>query len=166
MKIYKTDPVVPYKDTRIDPITTKAEIDGLLARWGIKKTAWDWDPDNPNGPNVALQFQFTETVKGVSVSPVVKLQPPLIWNKATRAKRESINWAVSMRVMYWALKSFLEMTYLMVSDKTTAFLPYIVSSDGTQLKDLIIPRLNRLNELQALPEIQTEHDESTTIDVT
>jgi hypothetical protein len=37
-------------------------------------------------------------------------------------------------------------------DKTTAFLPWIVGSDGkTQLKDVIIPRLGRISEFQALP---------------
>jgi hypothetical protein len=57
-----------------------------------------------------------------------------------------------MRVLFWFLKSFLESAYLMQFDKTTAFLPWIVGSDGkTQLKDVIIPRLGRISEFQALP---------------
>jgi hypothetical protein len=46
-------------------------------------------------------------------------------------------------------------------DKTTAFLPWIVSSDGTtRLKDVIIPRLGRISELEALPtEGQVQEEE-------
>jgi len=36
LKIYDDDPLVPYKNTKIGANQTKAEIDGLLARWGIK----------------------------------------------------------------------------------------------------------------------------------
>jgi hypothetical protein len=57
-----------------------------------------------------------------------------------------------MRVLFWFLKSFLESAYLMQFDKTTAFLPWIVGSDGkTQLKDVIIPRLSQISEFEALP---------------
>lgn len=45
-QIFSNDPVVPYKTTQVNPLTTKAEIEGLLARWNIKKYAWEWDPDN------------------------------------------------------------------------------------------------------------------------
>jgi hypothetical protein len=147
MKIYTEDRLVPYKTTTIDPLSTKAEVDGLLARWGIRQVFWDW---NPEGNIVTLMFKLPETFGGVQ--PSVKLEPPRIWTKGTRRKNEEINWAVSMRVLFWFLKSFLESAYLMQFDKTTAFLPWIVSSDGmTRLKDVIIPRLGRISELEALP---------------
>jgi hypothetical protein len=67
-----------------------------------------------------------------------------------------------MRVLFWVLKSFLESAYLMQFDKTTAFLPWIVGSDGkTQLKDVIIPRLGRISEFEALPtEDQVRQEEN------
>ena len=40
----------------------------------------------------------------------------------------------------------------MQSSKTAAFLPYIASGDGSRtLKDLVIPRLNEIQRLAALP---------------
>jgi hypothetical protein len=147
MKIYTEDRLVPYKTTTIDPLSTKAEIDGLLARWGIRQVFWDW---NPEQNLVVLMFKLPENFNGFQ--PGVKLEPPRIWTKATRKKREEINWAVSMRVLFWFLKSFLESAYLMQFDKVTAFLPWILGDDGkTQLKDVIIPRLSRISEFAALP---------------
>jgi hypothetical protein len=147
LKIYTDDRLVPYKNTTINPLSTKAEIDGLLARWGIRQVFWDW---NPEKSSVVLLFKLPETFG--NVQPGVRLEPPRIWTKGNRRRNEEINWAVSMRVLFWFLKSFLESAYLMQFDKTTAFLPWIVASDGkTQLKDVIIPRLGRISEFQALP---------------
>jgi hypothetical protein len=157
MKIYTIDHLVPYKTTTIDPLSTKAEIDGLLARWGIRQVMWDW---NPEANAVTLIFKLPETFG--NLQPAVKLEPPRIWNKGSRRKPEEINWAVSMRVLFWFLKSFLESAYLMQFDKTTAFLPWIVGSDGkTQLKDVIIPRLGRISEFEALPTQEQVREEET-----
>ena len=58
-----------------------------------------------------------------------------------------------MRVMYWFIKSHLEAAYLLQSSKTAAFLPYIASKDGEKtLKDVIIPRMNEVQQLAALPD--------------
>jgi hypothetical protein len=62
-----------------------------------------------------------------------------------------------MRVMYWFIKSHLEAAYLLQSSKTAAFLPYIASKDGEKtLKDVIIPRINEVQQLSALPEKPTQ----------
>ena len=80
-----------------------------------------------------------------------KVEAPVIWNHKTRSKVESVNWNISMRVMYWFIKSHLEAAYLLQSSKTAAFLPYIASRDGEKtLKDVIIPRLNELQRLEGL----------------
>jgi len=145
MKIYTTDKLVPYKGTTIDPATTKAEIDGLLARWGVKKSGWEWDISNGK---VAVTFELPPEF---GMQQVVRLPPPVIWKKGYR-KPDEVDWKQSMRVLYWFLKSNLENAYLMQFDKTTVFLPYIVGSDGkTMLKDVIIPRLESVSELLALP---------------
>jgi hypothetical protein len=157
VKIYTEDRLVPYKNTTVDPLSTKAEIDGLLARWGIRQVFWDW---NPEQNSVVLLFKLPETFG--NIHPGVRLEPPRIWTKGNRRRREEINWAVSMRVLFWVLKSLLESAYLMQFDKTTAFLPWIVGSDGkTQLKDVIIPRLGRISEFEALPtEDQVREEEN------
>ena len=148
MKIYTHDRHVPYKTTKIDPMSSKADIDGILARWGIKKVAWTWDPENNE---VYVQFQIEEVVDGRKVTPVIRVEPPRIWNKATRKRREGINWNVSMRVMVWYIKTHLEQAYLTQSSKTTEFLPYIDLSteEGGKklLKDVLIPDLGMLKAL-------------------
>ena len=82
-----------------------------------------------------------------------KVEAPTILDHKTRAKAEGVNWNISMRVMYWLIKSHLEAAYLLQSSKTAPFLPYIASKDGAKvLKDVIIPRMNELQQLTALPE--------------
>ena len=147
MKIYTEDRLVPYKTTKIPPLTTKAEIDGLLARWGIRKTMWDW---NPEMNVVTLVFELPQEYSNPS-GTAVKIEPPRIWTKGHRNRKEEINWQVSMRVLFWYLKSSLENAYLMQFDKTTAFLPHIMSSTGQLLKDIVIPRLSQVSELESLP---------------
>jgi len=154
MKLYTDDRIVPYKSTTINPASTKAEIDGLLARFGIKKTAWDWDIENNK---VTLSFQISETINERLLEPVVKVEPPRIWTRGTRKHREEINWAVSMRVMFWFMKSHLEMAYLLQSGKTTEFLPYIQTGENQTLKDLVIPHLDEVKQLAALPEPKDEN---------
>lgn len=155
MKLYTNDRAVPYKNTTITALSTKAEIDGVLARWGIKKVAWNWDPDHNE---VACQFQISEVINNKEVSPIVKVEPPRIWTKGTRKKREEINWNTSMRVMFWFIKTHLEMAYLMGSDKTTQFLPYIQISDKKLLKDVIVPKISLVEQLQALEDKTIKED--------
>lgn len=148
MKVFSDDSVVPYKETEKSPEVSRAEIDGLLARWGIKKSGWDWDLENGV---VALHFQFVETVGGVQVAPVILVKPPFIYDKATRKKPEQVNWRVSMRVLHWWLKTHLEMAYLSQSSKTEYFLPLIEASDGKHtLKDAVIPKLEFFQNSLAL----------------
>lgn len=40
MKIYTDDRHLPYKTTRLNALYTKAEIDGLVAKWGVKDVHW------------------------------------------------------------------------------------------------------------------------------
>jgi hypothetical protein len=149
LKIYSDDPNLPYKTTKLKAIYTRSEIDGLFAKWGVKDTYWRWDPDHAD---VFVQFKIAEDIDGKSIQVLAKVEAPAIWDHKTRTKAESVNWDISMRVMYWFIKSHLEAAYLLQSSKTAAFLPYISSGDGSHtLKDLVIPRLNELQHLAALP---------------
>ena len=136
---------------RILPVNTKADIDGILARWGIKKVAWNFDLEH----NVcSLHFELPyEKFGETELNPVISLEPPRIWNKGNRRRAESVNWQVSMRILHWFIKETLAMSYAMQSQKVVAFLPFIETTDGQTLKDMIIPRLNLI---KALPEITNE----------
>jgi hypothetical protein len=150
LKIYSDDPNLPYKTTKLKALYTKSEIDGLFAKWGVKDVFWHWDPENND---VFVLFKIVEEIDGVSQQFPAKVEAPAIWDHRTRSKAESVNWDISMRVMYWFLKSHLEAAYLLQSSKTAAFLPYIASKDGSKvLKDVLIPRMNEVQQLVALPE--------------
>jgi hypothetical protein len=98
-----------------------------------------------------VQFKIVEEVDGLPLQVSAKVEAPSIWDHKTRSKAECVNWDISMRVMYWFIKSHLEAAYLLQSSKTAAFLPYIASKDGEKtLKDVIIPRINELQRLDAL----------------
>ena len=158
VKMYINDPdniiPVPYKQTSISAIRTKGDIDRILAKWQVKDIAWRWDPDNND---VFVTFQIIEEIDGKTVAPVVKIEPPRLWNKAsTRGKhrKDSINWKVSLRVMFWYIKTHLEKAYLTQSSKTTEFLPHIVipKLDDKTLKDVLVPNLDE--QLKALPTME------------
>ena len=150
MTIYSDDPNLPYKTTKLKALYTKSEIDGLFAKWGVKDVFWHWDPENND---VFVLFKIVEEIDGIPQQFPAKVEAPAIWDHKTRSKAETVNWDISMRVMYWFIKSHLEAAYLLQSSKTAAFLPYIASKDGsTVLKDVLIPRMNEIQQLVALPE--------------
>lgn len=150
MKIYSDDPNLPYKTTKLKALYTKSEIDGLFAKWGVKDVFWHWDPEHND---VFVLFKIVEEIDGASLDVSARVDAPAIWDHKTRSKAESVNWDISLRVMYWFIKSHLESAYLLQSSKTAAFLPYIASNDGAQtLKDWIIPRINEVQQFAALPE--------------
>jgi len=149
LKIYSDDPNLPYKTTRLKALYTKSEIDGLFAKWGVKDVFWHWDPEHND---VFVLFKIVEEIEGVPLQVSARVDAPAIWDHKTRSKAECINWDISLRVMYWFIKSHLESAYLLQSSKTAAFLPYIASKDGAQtLKDWIVPQINDVQRLASLP---------------
>lgn len=154
-KLYMGDRDVPYQGTTIGPLKTKSDIDGVLARWGITKYGWEY---NPEKNLVKIMFELPlEKFGDTELAPVVVLEPPRIWNKRTRGKREeSINWKVSMRILHWFIKTTLEMSYAMQSQKVVAFLPHIKADDDRTVKDILIPRISIL---KSLPEHLLEEPE-------
>jgi len=146
-KLYANDPDIPYTTTKIPPLRTKADIDGILARWGITKVAWEFDLERNI---VRLQFELPpEKFQGKTIHPVVRLEPPRIWNKQTRRAPESVNWRISLRILHWFIKDTLAMAYAMQSQKAVAFLPHISTGREATVKDVVLPRLHNL---KALPE--------------
>jgi len=165
-KIFTDDPLVHYKSSGIDPNRTKAEIDAILGYWKVSDVHWHWKPEEND---VYIQFLLEETIDERPVKATVKVVCPTIWDKerprARPPQTEQVNWKVSMRAMWWFIKTHLEMAYAMQSSKTVAFLPYLASADGHRvLHEMIIPHLGDLEKLQALPEIRQE-EKAKVIDV-
>jgi hypothetical protein len=156
LKIYSDDPNLPYKTTKLKALYTRSEIDGLFAKWGVKDTYWRWDPDNYE---VFVQFKIAEKIDDVPRQFSAKVEAPAIWDRKTRSKAESINWDISMRVMFWFIKSHLEAAYLLQSSKTVAFLPYIATGDDSRTVKDLIPMLNQLQHLHALPKTSVVIDQ-------
>jgi hypothetical protein len=144
LKIYSDDPIVPYKKTTSGPRDTKADIEGLLARWGITKAGWEWDLENGK---CMLEFRIMELINNISATQWIKVEPPIIWKrkstKRTGNQEDIIDWKVSLRVLFWWMKTNLEMTYLSQSDKTTMFLPYIQNANGETLAKVLVPKITR-----------------------
>lgn len=152
MKIYSDDPLVRYQSTSISAERSKAEIDALLGYWGVSDIHWHWKPEEND---VYVQFILEEKIEEVPIKTAVKVACPIIWDKerprARPPQAEGVNWRVSMRALWWYLKTHLEMSYAMQSSKVVAFLPYIISEKGTFLKDLVIPRLSQVQQLEYTP---------------
>ena len=149
MKIYSNDPNLPYKTTRLNALYTQSEINGIFARWGVKDVYWYWEPE---ANNVYVMFKINEEINEITINVSARVDCPVIWNHKTWNKAEDVNWNISMRVMYWYIKSHLEAAYLLQSSKTAAFLPDLAGKDEKQtLKDIIIPHLNDIQKIAALP---------------
>lgn len=127
MKIYSDDPNLPYKTTKLNAQYTRSEIDGLFGKWGVKDVYWHWDVS-------------------------ARVDCPTVWDHKTRNKAEVVNWNISMRTMFWYIKTHLEAAYLLRSSKAAAFLPDLAGSDEKQtLKDIIIPHISDIQKMAALP---------------
>jgi hypothetical protein len=157
MKIYTDDPLLEYKTTRLNALYTRSEIDGIFAKYGIKDVFWHWSPDQND---VYVMFKIEEEIEGIKTVLSAKVEAYPIWDKRTRNKAETINWNVTMRQMHWFIKTHLQAAYVRQTSKAVAFLPYIISSDGTKvLHEIIIPHLADLEKLRALPEISNVEKE-------
>ena len=149
MKIYSNDAMLPYKTTKLRARDSKSDIDAILAKYGIFDIAWTYNPENFQGTR--LQFQFSENFQDIEINPVVELRPPIVWKPKRRNKPDEIDAKISMRLFYWYIKNALAWTYANQSEKVVAFLPYIKTSKNQTLKDIIVPRLDDLKNLKALP---------------
>jgi hypothetical protein len=158
LKIYTDDPNLPYKYTKLKALHTKGDIDAVFARWGVKDVYWRWDPDHNE---VFVQFKIVEVIDDLPVNVTARVEAPMVWERRTRREAERINWDISLRVMFWYIKSQLESAYLLQSSKIAAFLPYIASNDGRVLKDVVIPRLNEVQQLVSLPKKVIDVGEAT-----
>ena len=145
IKIYDDDPEVYARTSMIKADRTKAEIDGVLARYGIKDVWWRYDPKNND---VFIKFILSERFGDEYKELTVSLEPPRIWHKDKHG--EKINWEASMRNMYWYIYTHLSQAYVHQSGKFQEFLPHILNREGLKLVDVM------KKQVAALPEIIRE----------
>src|SRR4030042_1866797 len=111
MKIYNDDPLVSYTKTTITPERTRDEISAILRQYDVADIHWHWRPE---ANEIYVQFGIEEIIDGSPIKVAAKVVCPVIWNKAVKnspkpdRRIEQPNLAVSMRALYWYIKSHLE----------------------------------------------------------
>lgn len=160
-KIYIDDPLLPYKTTKLSALYTKSEIDGLFAKFGIKYTMWCWDIQNID---VSVIFRIQEVIDGQPVDVQAKVEAYPVWIRKSRAKPEMVNWNITMRTMYWFIKTHLEAAYLQHTNKIVSFLPYIVTSNGRKFHELALPKITTLPDTLALEDQNNQRTRPITVD--
>lgn len=152
MKIYSNDPLVHYKDSTIDPIRTKEQIDALLRAFKVTDIHWHYDPAKFD---IFVQFGIEETIENMPIKVVARVACPIIWDQGRKRNQyassrgeDTINLNVGMRAMYWYIKTHLETTYAMQSNRVAGFLPNIITHGGKTIEQ----SLANLRQVAALPE--------------
>jgi len=112
---------------------------------------WHWKPDIND---VYVQFIIEEVIDGIPARVGAKVVMPTIWDKGNRnahnpeRRTERINLPVSMRAMFWYIKSHMETAYAMQSSRVAAFLPDMVTPNGSRYFDTLKEQLDRFKALE------------------
>lgn len=155
MKIYTDDPRVKYVKTTIAPERTKQEIDAKLREYGTYDIAWHYRPELND---VFVMFTIEEVIDGIPAKVTAKVVMPALWDKGNRNAKiptnrvEKVNVPASMRTMFWYIKSQLEVSYAMQSSRVAAFLPDLVTANGSRYFDNLKSRLDQFPALEQQPE--------------
>ncbi len=163
MKIYTDDPLVSYTTTTISAERTRDQISAILREYDVADIHWHWKPDVND---VFVQFVLEEIIDGKHVKVAAKVVMPTLWDKEYIPKRkgklkahpEQVNLAVSMRAMYYYIKTHLETAYAMQSSRVAGFLPDMVTPNGKRFFDTMKERLDQYQalEYEQQPEKQRE----------
>jgi hypothetical protein len=158
-KIFTDDPLIHYASTQISAIRTRAEIDSLLALYGIYEVAWHWKPEQKD---IWVMFHITEEINGKPVKVTAKIVCNILWDKGNKLAKtpekraERSNIAVSVRALYYYIKAGLQASYSMQSSKVAAFLPNITNNEGKTTWEKIEPFITAKNGQYALLEDNTQ----------
>lgn len=159
VKIYTDDPLVSYTTTTISAERTMQEISMILRQYDVIDIHWHYKPE---ANDIFVQFGIEEVIDGVHVKILAKVICPMIWEKANIHKRdpdlriEHVNFDVSMRAMYWYIKSHLENAYAMQSSRVAAFLPDMVTPNGNRYFDEMKEQLDRFKPIEDKREHQRD----------
>jgi hypothetical protein len=155
MKIYTDDPLVSYTKTTITPERTRDEISAILRQYDVSDIYWHWKPE---ANEIYVQFGIEEIIDRIPVKVAAKVICPVIWNKAVKysskseRRIEQPNLAVSMRALYWYIKSHLESAYAMQSSRVAGFLPDMVTQSGERFFDTLKHRLDQFSAIEDMRE--------------
>jgi hypothetical protein len=161
LKIYTDDPKVHYISTTVSPERTRDEISEVLRAYDTSDIMWHWKPDVAD---VYVQFIIEEIIDGYPARIGAKVVMPTIWDKAVRnspkpeRRVEQINLKVSMRAMFWYIKSHMETVYYMQSSRVAAFLPDMVTPNGKRYFDTLKERLSQFEALDYNPEPEQQRE--------
>lgn len=151
MKVYTDDPKVHYIKTTVNPDRTRDLISEALRQYDTYDIHWHWRPEVAD---VYVQFIIEEVIDGIPARVGAKVVMPTIWDKAVprspdpKRRVERINLKVSMRAMYWYIKSHLETAYAMQSSRVAAFLPDMVTRNGKRYFDELKERLDQFKAME------------------
>ena len=151
MKVYTDDPKVHYINTTISPERTRDEISEVLRAYETADIHWHWRPESND---VYVQFIIEEVIDGIPARVGAKVVMPTIWDKAVlrspkQSRRvEQVNLKVSMRAMFWYIKTHLETAYAIQSSRVAAFLPDMVTRNGQRYFDAMKERLDQFRALE------------------
>jgi hypothetical protein len=138
----------PYSDTEVPADKSKFQIEQLLKKYGVSGSQWTTDWENNR---VMLRFVLTNR-EGRRVG--IQLEPPMFmskhrtWDK-TRGRHvieESPNWAQSMRLFYYYIKSKLEAVSWGLREVEQEFLNDIIVRDSAG-RETTVGRLVSRNAL-------------------
>ena len=148
----------PYENTKIDPDSSRVDIDKLLRSYGIQKIIWASDYEHND---VRLAFEIEAEIQGIRKGFTVTLRPPLILKqirlynpkKGITEKVKVPNWSQSMRMMYWYLKSKVEaIAYGLVSVEKEFLSQVMVSLPiGSSTVGEILEPIMTYDRLDSLP---------------
>ena len=151
----------PYSDTKIDAFDTQAEISKLLKAYGAEAIQWTSEFTNNN---VSLRFGIEVEIRGVKRKLGIEVRPPPMiakrrtYNQLT-GHYETIlapNWAQSMRLLYYYMKSKLEaISYGLIEAEREFFAQVITTLPGGSQVTIFDALKDQALELPA-PEQTTE----------
>ncbi len=155
-KIFSDDPLIAYAQTEVTIFKTKNSIDLKLMEYNAEDIGWRWKPDKNE---IFVQFNLTEVVNDLPIKVVVRVNCPIIWDRANKLARtperrqDRINLQVGLRSMFWYIKSHLETSYAMQGGLIAGFLPDIVTVNGETYFNSM---MGKIQQFAALPEAPRE----------
>jgi hypothetical protein len=164
-KIFTDDPLVSYATTTIGAERTRDQISAILREYDVADIHWHWKPEIND---VYVQFVLEEIIDGNHVRVAVKVIMPIIWEKEYNPVRrkgnskkphpEQVNLDVSMRVIFYYIKSHLEAAYAMQSSRVAGFLPDMLTQNGKRFFDTLKERLDQFEALEYSQEPEKQRE--------
>jgi len=134
---------IPYLGTKISPEITQAKIIQMLNEFGVKGQRWTSEEGKPP----CLEFLLTVEVNGLEKRFGVRINVPQIMIKK-RVKFQGIintvDEAVSMRLLFWFLKGKLEAIRFGIEDSFNCFFSQAIMAIADDAGNISNPTMGEL----------------------